>query len=394
MGKIFWAGMVILGIVGSTPVGFLLGGSAFTTLSNLKKQSLPTYASKAYSLKTEKKTFGIFSKQVTTKFRNVFSLPYARTVGVLDATKEFSFLTFNPDLSLKKIKLVKDIVLLDAVKGTVESDIYFALVAGKRLAYSQSGRLTVVDLTTRKTKRFRATDNQKQHITKIRSAGPLQSKLVVEIGHLDNSDEITSTNLQVVDLAGAKYAKLASTPIKYESLWGMHQNKIHVVHTSGLQVYDQSLNLVQSPLTSQFRQITARLHKISELAIHPQLPLAFFVDFFEDGKEGQRATLWFLSWVGDKVLMKPVLVSNDVSHVSISPNGEWLIFSKEFSEGDNKVVLVEINAKLADYLGNISLLGSSEYLESLVWINSPISLVMAEPDRLVVWDISKAHRTK
>ena len=104
-------------------------------------------------------------------------------------------------------------------------------------------------------------------------------------------------------------------------------------------------------------------------------------------KSVRQYKVWLAIWHQNEPIFIKTYVGSEVAELEFSPDGEWMVFVHE-KKGKNQYYAAKIK-KQPPYIGSIRLLGSAEYTESTTWITNPTSFVVAENDKLRVWDLSK-----
>jgi hypothetical protein len=154
---------------------------------------------------------------------------------------------------------------------------------------------------------------------------------------------------------------------------------------------------VEHPFCQLFADKGGKLRLVTELLLHPALPMAILVEREPVGSHACRC--WVARWDCDNPRIVPLPVSQQedsrLSHFAFSPDGSWLVYRDNTEDRFDPVfVAVPVVPDAPLHLGAPVELGRclGDSPVSTCWIASPLSFVVCDGAALYRWRLDRLGR--
>ncbi len=375
----------ILFIMGSL---LLIVGVSLASPDQLKlldKEKFPDEKEVVYPLVKTTKALGLFSTKKPFRAREFFSVSVPNSIGAVDTDKNITF------ISLKSKDLVFDDKKKDILLDFEGEDILFVpSFSPDIVGYAQTRIFTMLDLKTNKSKRYNIWQGTDNVISKVDVLDPNNNIFAFDIDSSVDSEVVEGHKtllLSQIGKGGSQHL-IASRHIEPDVKWVVQNSKLVLLNTKRIMFLDKKLAPSELKLTKALNRKKPKLTTVDDFVVHPSLPFAVIVDVKEKAdKSGRQYKAWLAIWHQKEPIFIRTYMGSEIAELEFSPDGKWMIFVHE-QKNINQYYAARIN-KQPPYIGSIRLLGSAEYTEATTWIANPTSFVVAENDKLRVWDLDK-----
>lgn len=197
--------------------------------------------------------------------------------------------------------------------------------------------------------------------------------------------------------------------------WALHNGTVFVYYNDSVKIraYDMNFNEVRHPLSEIFNNLK-RFRCLTELVIHPTLPIAILVEKdrefsglmkvylvrWEEKEEERR----FLEIPKSNLSIFTNGIRFSVENFEFSPDGRWLVFMDWSDDDDDDIengpvfMAIPFDGSRDFPIGEARVLGTlfrenvNMNLSSTAWIRKPLSYVVSDGKVLYKWELDKLKR--
>ncbi|HEX2959059.1 MAG TPA: hypothetical protein VHO70_19645 [Chitinispirillaceae bacterium] len=375
----------------------------------------------------------------------VFAVPRDNMVGTNELDNAIKLLEFKNDSDLSQHLIKKN--FLEMVTGPFEFR-FLPVWSDKEIAYSQSKGFIIADIQNKKVEIHGISRGiYTGDIENIAVFDAQKRTFVIEINPhaagMGNYEKI----LKVIRFENDTFTVLAEhfagiKTLVYSPPWFVYQKKIFVYNdsTTQLEAFDENFTKTAHPIATAFNNNQVAFRCMKEIVIHPTLPCALIIekgklptkeklaaaDALPDPEDEKarkiiydevfRQTLYLFRWdePDERKQLVPLLSVagsmwksynpvNEMSHLTLSPDGKWLVFCDGSMRGNdlnssiNPVfVAVSVNGKNPLCLGKPVKLGKviredATGPEGTAWTTNPTAFVMCDGMLIYRWNLDKYY---
>ncbi|MBN1980594.1 MAG: hypothetical protein JW795_03625 [Chitinivibrionales bacterium] len=288
-------------------------------------------------------------------------------------------------------------------------DTVFNQIAG----YSQERRFIQFDFLNRSFKKQAITRDSNEYIEQVQVVDWQKKQFIFELWHAFYDEN--KKFLRIIDLSDDSVKTKAElqigfySPLDMVKNWTLHGHIIIVYGGTAIDALNLDLKPTSHPILDYFRRYKNPFVDIQQIAVHPLLPFAVFVDIIgtADGSSIVNK-LWLMRWNHPKPeevlvenyplgrsIVRSVPLSADffISKVFFSPDGTRLIVV-DTTEQYAQFVAFTVKPDEEKFLGPPLLLGGMASEESPVyamsWILDPLSFVVSYGEMIYVWRLDQS----
>lgn len=259
------------------------------------------------------------------------------------------------------------------------------LLLPHEIAYLQSRRLVLYDLSRRAHEVYRVTDDIEELAVAAAWVSMTPRRIVVQVEDTSNYDldHRVDMRLRAYDISGGRATlcgifELAPNTPKDEN-WNAGRGVIVVVLDGKLQVLDSTLAaLPDHPLTKPMNELVSQGKKIRGLRLHPTQDL--IAAALEDGSGGSRRygvfkAIWDANGDVTISMLTEIYEASALRLGAFSPDGDWLSYSVEHQGRVGAFV-----QKFSDPSSAPVALDSTTSLHAACWTRDPTMFVLFDRD--------------